>query len=120
MIPFLVLVLVAAAVAAYIAFPRGDERLVDDGVEELRAEHRSLLRQLRELDEDLAAGRIAAEDRAAGRRALGPPLRAVTEALRERGESTAAPPSAAPSSAASPAEPGSAAQPQPQARANQR
>jgi hypothetical protein len=55
----------------------------DDG---LLAERRMLLAELRELDDDLAAGRISAEDRLAGRRALAPRLRAVTETLRGRGE----------------------------------
>lgn len=44
-----------------------------------------LLEELRELDEDLRAGRISAEDRLEGRRALGPELRAVTEALHDAG-----------------------------------
>jgi hypothetical protein len=48
-------------------------------------ERRLLLAELSELDEDAAAGRIAADDRQAGRRALAPRLRAVSEALRAAG-----------------------------------
>ena len=51
----------------------------------LADERRLLLAELRELDDDAAAGRIASEDRQAGRRALAPRLRAVVEALRGRG-----------------------------------
>jgi predicted aminopeptidase len=87
-VEFVVLAVVAAIVAAYIAFPRAAAPTDDADTDELHEQHRALLRQLRELDEDLAAGRISADDRAAGRRALGPPLRTVTEALRDRGEST--------------------------------
>lgn len=54
----------------------------------LADERRLLLSDLRELDEDAAAGRIAAEDRQAGRRALAPRLRAVSEALRDHGVAT--------------------------------
>ncbi len=53
--------------------------------EELRAERARLLAELRELDDDARNGRIAPADRALGRRALGPQLRAVTEALRAVG-----------------------------------
>lgn len=51
----------------------------------LADERRLLLAELSELDDDAAAGRIAPEDRQAGRRALAPRLRAVTEALRAQG-----------------------------------
>jgi hypothetical protein len=84
---FLVLVLVAALVAAFIALPRGGAPAAETGVDDLREQRAQLLRELRELDDDLAAGRISEADRAAGRRALGPRLRTVTEELRDRGES---------------------------------
>jgi hypothetical protein len=80
-----VLALVALATAAYIVWPRG-ETAAGAETEDLRARHVELLRELRDLDEDAAAGRISAEDRAAGRRALAPRLRALSEALRARGE----------------------------------
>jgi hypothetical protein len=67
----------------------GDSDPADDEVR-LVERRRVLLEELRELDEDLAAGRISPEDRVAGRRALGPELRAVTEALREAGIDLAA------------------------------
>ncbi|MEX2445836.1 MAG: hypothetical protein WD734_00730 [Dehalococcoidia bacterium] len=84
---------VAALVAAYVALPRrGDEvaSAADPAadLDGLRGERDALLASLRDLDDDAAAGRIDATDRAAGRRALGPRLRAVTEALRARGETS--------------------------------
>jgi hypothetical protein len=51
----------------------------------LEAERSRLLEELRELDDDAAAGRISRDDRQAGRRGIAPRLRAVTEALRARG-----------------------------------
>ncbi|MBM3140938.1 MAG: hypothetical protein FJZ92_12215 [Chloroflexi bacterium] len=98
MAEFAVLVVLALLVAAYVALPRrgdgaaGSEGAGEDAVDALRARRTELLAALRELDEDLAAGRIAADDRAAGRRALAPELRSVTEALRAHG----APPARAP------------------------
>lgn len=83
-----VLALIALAACAFIALPRRDDTLVDHSEAasvELEAERESLLLALRELDEDAAAGRITAEDRLDGRRALGPRLREVTEALRDAG-----------------------------------
>lgn len=82
--------LVALALAAALAIagpallgratsPRREPR---EPLEQLRAQ---LLAELRELDDDARAGRIAATDRALGRRALGPQLRAVAEALRAAG-----------------------------------
>lgn len=84
MIEFVVLAALALGVAVYVAFPRrGDTTAVlEPDIEGLRERRGTLLRQLRELDEDLAAGRISGDDRRAGRRALGPSLREVTEALR--------------------------------------
>ena len=52
----------------------------------LREERERLLAELRELDEDAASGRISDFERLAGRRALAPQLRAVTEALRSAGD----------------------------------
>lgn len=89
-----VVVACALVAAALIARPwRGaGVALETDRVDAERAmlaalldERRQLLAELSELDEDAAAGRIAAEDRQAGRRALAPRLRAVTEALRAEG-----------------------------------
>jgi len=82
-IEYAVLVLVALAVAAFVALPRRGDDAVDPGpaLEALGTRRAVLLHQLRELDDDLAAGRISAADRLAGRRALGPELRDVTEAL---------------------------------------
>jgi hypothetical protein len=75
---------VIAAVAIGLARERDDEAAPD--LELLREQRRTLLDELRDLDEDSAAGRISPEDRLAGRRALAPRLRAVTEALREAGD----------------------------------
>lgn len=83
MIEFAVLAALALVVAIYLAFPRGEEPAVEPAdVAALRARRAVLLHELRELNDDLAAGRIADADRLAARRALGPELRAVTEALR--------------------------------------
>jgi len=84
---WIILVLFAVGTSAFIALPRRADRLADDtGHEavELASERENLLRMLGELDEDAAAGRISAEDRLVGRRALGPRLREVTEGLRDR------------------------------------
>lgn len=88
-----VVLLFSLVAAAMIALPRS--RATDDGppdTEALREERTLLLTELRELDDDRATGRISAADRVEGRRALGPRLRAVTEALREQGDGTPAPP----------------------------
>ncbi len=87
---WLVLALVAALAAAPIAAPlrRGGVAPPPDGgerLEALAAERRALLAELREFDDDAAAGRISAADRLAGRRALAPRLRAAGEALRAAG-----------------------------------
>lgn len=85
---FLVLVLVAAVAAAFIAWPRAADGVPSSRpeAEELRAERRAILAELREIDDDVLAGRIGAPDRAEARRALAPQLRRVTEALRALGE----------------------------------
>jgi len=91
---WVVLVVLALIAAALIALPRrgahdaaADDAAADAELESsaLIDERRLLLAELRELDEDAAAGRISAEDRQAGRRALAPRLRAVTELLRGAG-----------------------------------
>ncbi|MEZ4501404.1 MAG: hypothetical protein R3C39_02135 [Dehalococcoidia bacterium] len=80
----LVFALVAAGAIGLARPSRGQRDSVDEEAR-LLERRRVLLDELRELDEDLAAGRIDAADRQAGRRALGPELRAVTEALRDAG-----------------------------------
>jgi hypothetical protein len=83
---WLVLLSFVALAVLLVAAPgrRGrDGATADDRMLEQR---QLLLAELRELDEDFAAGRIAAEDRRAGRRELAPRLRAVTETLRTRGD----------------------------------
>lgn len=83
-----VLLLVLAVVAALlVALPlRGAGTEVEGAdVERLSDERALLLAELRELDDDLAADRISVGDRHAGRAALAPRLRAVTEQLREAG-----------------------------------
>lgn len=85
---WLVLVLFAGLAAAVIGAPLLRDRRAalhgGDGAE-LVEERRTLLAELRELDDDAASGRISADERRAGRRALAPRLRAVTEALRDAG-----------------------------------
>ncbi len=85
---WLVLVLFAALAAALIALPllRARDIAIEsvDGAE-LVEERRTLLAELRELDDDAASGRISSEERRDGRRALAPRLRGVTEALRNAG-----------------------------------
>ncbi|MBM4410012.1 MAG: hypothetical protein FJ037_01560 [Chloroflexi bacterium] len=80
-----VLALFALAASIFITLPRrGDTPISDPAGEaaELIAERDRLLLALRELDEDASAGRISPADRLDGRRALGPRLREVTEAIR--------------------------------------
>ena len=84
---WLVLLAVTALAAAYIVLPAGARAEVpEDAGDALRAERGALLEMLRDLDEDAASGRISLNDRKEGRRALGPRLRAVTEALAALGE----------------------------------
>ncbi|MQC48227.1 MAG: hypothetical protein DWG77_03920, partial [Chloroflexi bacterium] len=79
---------VAALAAAFIAWPRAADRVPNpgDAVADLLGRRESLLAELREIDDDLAMGRITEADRADARRALGPRLRVVTDALRNLGE----------------------------------
>lgn len=86
---WVIVVVLALGAAAFIAAPwrRATERA--DGaaaIEALREEREMMHAELRELDDDAAAGRISSEDRLQGRRALAPRLRAVTEALQRAGE----------------------------------
>lgn len=83
------LALFALVAAALIGLPRASLLDAGDGAPDARAlweEHRQLMAELRDLDDDASAGRISAADRRDGRRALAPRLRAVSEALREAGE----------------------------------
>jgi len=84
---WLVLFVVAAAVAAFIAWPRAGDTVISarPDIDELLAQRETLLLELREIDEDTLAGRISDDDRLSARRELGPRLRRVTEALREYG-----------------------------------
>ena len=85
---WLVLVVCAAIVAAIIGAPwrrAGVAPFEDVVAAGLAEEHRVLLAELRELDDDTASGRISADERREGRRALAPRLRAVTGALRDAG-----------------------------------
>lgn len=83
------LALFALIAAVLIGLPRVSLLDGRDGATDARAlreEHRQLMAELRDLDDDASAGRISAADRRDGRRALAPQLRAVSEALREAGE----------------------------------
>ena len=87
---WLTLAVVAAVAALLVGLPWTrpvEEPTASAAFEERRA---MLLADLQELDLDLAEGRISAEDRLEGRRALAPELRAVTEQLRARGQSAGA------------------------------
>ena len=99
-----VLLLFALAAAAWIGRGLLPARSGAEPVEALLASRAALLLELRELDEDEAASRISAADRLAGRRALAPDLRSVTEALRESAESDDARPSSGPPSGSPSAE----------------
>lgn len=86
---WVVLVILAAVGAALIVLPRRAGSAIAAAELEHAAlieERRQIYAELHELDDDAAAGRISSDDRAHGRRALAPRLRAVTEALRARGE----------------------------------
>jgi len=89
---WLVLVVLVLLAAVLIGLPRyaSTDRAARFEQEQaaLMEERRLLLAELRELDEDAAAGRISNEDRLAGRRAVAPRLRAVTEILHAAGVDT--------------------------------
>ena len=81
------LLALAAAAAAYVGWPRGDATFLESSeVDRLQERRAELLDELAELDADLAQGRISEDDRRAGRHAIAPELRAVTERLRDLGE----------------------------------
>ena len=84
---WVLLVAFALAAASMVALPlrTGAEQSVADTASSA-AERQRLLAELRELDDDMAAGRISADDRQAGRRAIAPQLRTVTEQLRDAGD----------------------------------
>ena len=81
-----VLAALAAIAALYIALPRredaGPDPAPDAREDDLRAQRDELVAALRDLDEDVAAGRMAAEDRQRGRREIGERLRDVMTQLR--------------------------------------
>ena len=87
---WLVLVLFAALAALLIRAPLrrapAGPPAEAPALEALREERARLLAELRELDDDAASGRISAAERLSGRRALGPRLRELTEALRAEGD----------------------------------
>lgn len=81
---------IAALTALYIAMPRSDDGAadaVDAEADDLRAQRDELVAALRDLDEDVAAGRMAPEDRQRGRQEIGVRLREVIERLRDGGAS---------------------------------
>jgi hypothetical protein len=88
-IEFAVLALFAALAAAYVGVPRAERAPSMAGSDEFHERRERLLQELRDLDGDAREGRISADDRLEGRRAVAPELRAVTEELRSRGESVA-------------------------------
>jgi hypothetical protein len=83
---WLVLAALSALATLYIALPRRDDG--EDGVarganlDDLRAQRDELVAALRDLDEDVAAGRMAPDDRQRGRQDIGARLREVIERLR--------------------------------------
>jgi hypothetical protein len=81
-----ILVLIAAAAAAYVGWPRTEAEPATSEADDLRARRMQVLGELDEIDADLAMERISADDRRAGRRAIAPELREVTERLRALGE----------------------------------
>lgn len=86
----------ALVAAALVVLPRGvapTPRDAEAAEAALHEERRRLLDELVEIDDDVAAGRIAAEDRAVARRAIAPRLREVTQALQARGVEVHAAPS---------------------------
>ncbi len=86
---WVLLLLFALLAAGLVGLPRWSRAGAVDAaleIDEAWEQQRLLLAELRELDEDAAAGRISAADRREGRRALAPRLRASSEALRRLGE----------------------------------
>jgi hypothetical protein len=84
---WLVFVLVVAAVALFIAWPRRADLVpAHSELIDLRGQREALLAELREVEDDALAGRITEDDRREARRLLGVRLRHVTEALRDLGD----------------------------------
>lgn len=84
---WVLLLLIAAAAAAYVGWPREGAVFVDiSEADRLRERRNELLDELAEFDSDLALGRISEDERRTGRHALAPELREVTEQLRDLGE----------------------------------
>jgi len=84
---WVLLLLVAAAAAAYVGWPRDEVMFADvSEADRLRQRRSELLDELAEFDSDLEQGRIAEDERRSGRRAVAPELREVTERLRTLGE----------------------------------
>ena len=85
---WLVLAAFAGLAALYIALPRRDDTDADEGsaLDDLRARRDALVLALRDLDDDVAAGRMAVEDRQRGRQAIGEQLRAVIEQMHASGD----------------------------------
>jgi hypothetical protein len=79
------IVLVTAAFVAHAARSPGAELAEPETASEAIEARHLLLAELEEVDAELAAGRLTAEERRERRRALAPRLRAVTEELREGG-----------------------------------
>ncbi|MEI6137003.1 MAG: hypothetical protein WCQ48_06260 [Chloroflexota bacterium] len=81
---------IAAIAALYIVLPRSDDAEADSPIgadlDDLRAQRDQLVTALRDLDDDVAAGRMAVEDRQRGRQEIGVRLRVVMEQLRAHGE----------------------------------
>ncbi len=83
---WLVLAAVAVTAALLVGLPWTRPVRTPDDATALLERRGMLLADLQELDLDLAEGRISADDRLEGRRALAPELRAVTEQLRAQGQ----------------------------------
>ncbi len=78
----------AILAALYIALPRSDdasdEVAAEAELDDLRAQRDELMAALRDLDEDVAAGRMDADDRRRGRHDIGLRLRDIVERMRGR------------------------------------
>ena len=84
-----VLVVFSSTAALLIGLPLWREQsaaLITPTTTALQEQREVLLLELSELDEDLASGRISADERLAARRALAPRLRTITEELRATGD----------------------------------
>jgi hypothetical protein len=83
---WLALAALAAVAALYIGLPRREDADSDTApgaeLDDLRAQRDELVAALRDLDEDVAAGRMAPEDRQRGRQEIGVRLREIIERLR--------------------------------------